>query len=120
MPSKFRLPLFCLAALLVGLSDMAAARMAAPRNGLSSYEASIDRSCQTDADCTVKDVHNCCGYYPACVNKDAKTDPALVQQLCAKEGMAGVCGFPAISSCGCVAHACQPAGNGSPMAPVAQ
>lgn len=67
----------------------------------------IDRSCQSDADCTVKDVGNCCGYYPACVNLDSPTDPAAVKAQCASSGMASVCGFPAISSCQCVNNQCQ-------------
>lgn len=36
----------------------------------------IDRSCRSDADCTVKNVGNCCGAYPACVNVTSPTDPA--------------------------------------------
>ncbi|MGH8084762.1 MAG: hypothetical protein ACREPV_05750 [Lysobacter sp.] len=67
----------------------------------------IDRSCNTDAECTVKDVGNCCGYYPACVNVDSPTDPEGVKAQCAKTGMASVCGFPAITSCQCVAGQCQ-------------
>lgn len=67
----------------------------------------IDRSCSTDAQCTVKDVGNCCGYYPACVNVDSPTDPEGVKAQCAKSGMASVCGFPSITSCQCVAGQCQ-------------
>ena len=65
-----------------------------------------DRSCKTDADCVVKDVGNCCGYYPMCVNLNAKTDPEAVRDACAKRGVASVCGFPAISSCSCVKGQC--------------
>lgn len=67
----------------------------------------IDRSCSTDAQCTVKDVGNCCGYYPACVNVDSPTDPEGVKAQCAKSGTASVCGFPSITSCQCVAGQCQ-------------
>ena len=67
----------------------------------------VDRSCSTDADCTVKNVGNCCGHYPACVNVNSPTDPEGVQAACAKSGMASVCGFPAISSCQCVQGQCQ-------------
>jgi hypothetical protein len=67
----------------------------------------IDRSCSTDADCTVKNVGNCCGHYPACVNVDSPTDPEGVQAACAKSGMASVCGFPSITSCQCVQGTCQ-------------
>lgn len=66
----------------------------------------LDRSCRTDADCTVKNVGNCCGYYPACVNKDSPTDPEGVQAQCAKDGMASVCGFAEISGCRCVQGQC--------------
>jgi hypothetical protein len=67
----------------------------------------VDYSCRTDADCTVKNVGNCCGYYPACVNVDSPTDPEGVQQQCAKEGMVSVCGWAEISSCSCVQGRCQ-------------
>lgn len=66
----------------------------------------VDTSCRTSADCTVKNVGNCCGEYPACVNVDSPTDPAGVQARCAAKGMASVCGFPVISGCQCVAGQC--------------
>ena len=65
-----------------------------------------DRSCKSDADCTVKNVGNCCGYYPMCVNLNAKTDPEAVRDACSKRGVASVCGFPEISSCSCVQGTC--------------
>lgn len=71
----------------------------------------VDQSCRVDADCTVKNVGNCCGYYPACVNVNSPTDPAAVQAECARTGRAGVCGFPAISACQCVSGACQAQAN---------
>lgn len=64
------------------------------------------RSCRTDADCVVKNVGNCCGAYPACVNKDSPTDPAGVQARCASEGRASVCGFTEIEGCRCAAGQC--------------
>lgn len=67
----------------------------------------IDTSCSRDADCVVKDVGNCCGYYPACVNVNSPTDPAAVQAQCAREGTMSICGFPSISGCQCVAGQCQ-------------
>lgn len=67
----------------------------------------IDRSCGTDADCTVKDVGNCCGAAPACVNVDSPTDPKAVQAACAKKGMASICGFKPIDHCQCVEHECR-------------
>lgn len=66
----------------------------------------LDRSCRADADCVVKNVGNCCGYYPACVHKASATDPAAVQAQCAKDGMASVCGFAEIESCDCVQGQC--------------
>ena len=67
----------------------------------------VDYSCRTSADCAVKNVGNCCGAFPSCVNKDAKTDPAAVQAQCAKAGMASVCGFQEVSGCQCVQGECQ-------------
>lgn len=66
----------------------------------------VDRSCKVDSDCVVKNVGNCCGYYPACVHKASPTDPAGVQAQCAKDGMASVCGFAEIDSCRCVQGQC--------------
>ncbi len=76
----------------------------------------VDRSCRTDADCAVKDVGNCCGYYPACVNKDSQTDPAAVRAQCQKQGMASVCGFREIAACTCNAGKCEAAGASTPVA----
>ena len=64
------------------------------------------RSCRTDSDCVVKDVGNCCGAMPACVNKDSPTDPAAVRAQCAKDGMASVCGFTEIAGCRCANGQC--------------
>ena len=73
----------------------------------------VDMSCRTDADCTVKDVGNCCGFYPACVNVNSPTDPEGVKAACARSGMMSVCGFRDISACQCVAGSCQAADDGS-------
>lgn len=74
-------------------------------------EVVVDTSCKSNADCAVKNVGNCCGAMPACVNKDSPTDPAAVQAACAAKGMMSVCGFAEISSCQCVAGQCAPAGD---------
>lgn len=66
----------------------------------------ISVACQSDSDCAVKDVGSCCGYYPRCVNKDSTTHPELVQAQCAKEGRAGVCGFPEVRGCRCENREC--------------
>ncbi|GGK00369.1 hypothetical protein GCM10011394_07010 [Luteimonas terricola] len=71
----------------------------------------LDRSCRVDSDCAVKNVGNCCGYFPACVNTDAQPDPAAVQAACAQSGMVGVCGFKEIEACACVASTCEPASS---------
>lgn len=75
--------------------------------------------CKTDADCTVKNVGNCCGYYPACVNKDAKVDPEGVMAACQASGRMSVCGFPQIEACQCVDNECRdnsgPLGQAIPL-----
>ena len=76
--------------------------------GVSSPMREPREDCRIAADCEVKNVGNCCGYYPACVNKDAKTDPDGVQAACNKQGMASICGFPEIKSCECVENRCAP------------
>jgi hypothetical protein len=73
----------------------------------SANPSSPDRSCRTSADCVVKNVGSCCGAMPACVNVDARTDPAAVQAQCARQGMSSVCGFKEVTSCSCVAGTCQ-------------
>ncbi len=74
---------------------------------LEEYDASINYSCNIDSDCTIKDVHNCCGYYPSCTNKDALVNATLVSNLCQEEGLSGVCGFPSINSCKCINNKCE-------------
>lgn len=66
-----------------------------------------DRRCRTDADCAVKDVGNCCGTMPACVNANARVDPAAVKAQCARDDMASVCGFVEVRGCSCVEGLCQ-------------
>ncbi|HEU0152898.1 MAG TPA: hypothetical protein VFQ84_06100 [Arenimonas sp.] len=73
---------------------------------LAGQFAEPSRSCRTDSDCAVKDVGNCCGYFPMCVNKDARTDPAAVRAQCGKDGMSSICGFREISGCQCVDNRC--------------
>lgn len=78
-------------------------------------EVAIVTSCKTNADCAVKNVGNCCGAMPACVNKDSPTDPAAVQAACAAKGMMSVCGFAEISACQCDNGQCAPAGGAAPQ-----
>ena len=84
--------------------DLAAA-ITDPAPAKAQVEA-VDDSCKTDADCTVKNVGNCCGAYPQCVNVDSPTFPDQVKAACAAKGQMGVCGFPSISGCQCVAGKC--------------
>jgi hypothetical protein len=72
-----------------------------------------DRSCKSDSDCVVKDIGNCCGRFPACVNKSAKTDPAAVRAQCAKDGMSSICGFEDVTACQCVEGQCRSAAGGA-------
>ena len=78
-------------------------------------EVTIVTSCKTNADCAVKNVGNCCGAMPACVNKNSPTDPAAVQAACAAKGMMSTCGFAEISACQCDNGQCAPAGGVTPQ-----
>ena len=66
-----------------------------------------DRTCSVAADCEVKNVGNCCGYFPACVSKDAKVDPDAVRAECERTGMSSVCGFQDIQACACEQGQCR-------------
>lgn len=76
----------------------------------------LDYSCRVDADCAVKNVGNCCGAMPACVNRDSPTDPAGVQAECARSGLSSVCGFADIAACSCVASRCEAQSAAAPVA----
>lgn len=78
------------------------------RDDVAGDPLQLDRSCQDDSDCAVKNVGNCCGYFPDCVNRDAQPDPAAVRERCAETGMASVCGFREISACSCQQNRCEP------------
>jgi hypothetical protein len=67
----------------------------------------LDFTCKSDADCAVKNVGNCCGAKPACVNANSPTDPEGVKAECARKGMMSVCGFKAIEGCQCVQGQCK-------------
>lgn len=89
--------------------------------------AKVDRSCKTNADCVVKDVGNCCGTMPACVNVDSPTDPKGVQAECKRKGTMSVCGFPALEGCTCSRGQCialppsiEPSIDPAPTPPVEQ
>jgi hypothetical protein len=97
-------------ALVALLLLLAACANAPARSGdapaLKSSADEVDYTCRTDADCAVKDVGNCCGRYPACVNRESPTFPERVKAECAKKGEMGICGFPEIKGCACVEGRC--------------
>jgi len=66
----------------------------------------VDYSCRTDADCAVKNIGNCCGQLPACVNRDSPVFPDRVRAECGRDHMAGTCGFPVIEACACTEGRC--------------
>ncbi len=70
--------------------------------------AELVYACASSADCAVKNVGNCCGMQPACVNKDSPTDPEAVRAQCEASGTMGICGFREISACQCVSGRCEP------------
>lgn len=75
----------------------------------------VDYACRTSADCMVKNVGNCCGAMPACVNKDSPTDPQGVQAQCAASGRMSVCGFAEVTACQCVSGRCESAPSPSTL-----
>jgi len=116
-----RLPVFFLLACCL-LQTACSTEPATPSSPPTEAQASdtTPLSCATASDCEVKNVGNCCGYYPACVHKDQAVDPDGVQARCAAEGRSGICGFPEISACACVEGRCTPApgsGTGDPRTP---
>lgn len=78
-----------------------------PTQAVAAAPGEVDYSCRRDDDCAVKNVGNCCGYYPACVNAASSTYPELVMERCRREGLMAVCGFPQISACVCVEGRCE-------------
>lgn len=105
----------CLIALLLAGCSVGVGGDSAPAPVPAAIDAAaageVDYRCTTDSDCAVKDVGNCCGYYPACVNAGSPTFPERVREECAREGTAGICGFPDISGCRCVAGRCESDGG---------
>ena len=91
------------------VADAREAEAARKTNAIASKLGirTVDYACRTDADCTVKNVGNCCGYYPACVNVASPTFPEQVKAACTASGMSSICGFPAISGCECVQGRCE-------------
>ena len=69
--------------------------------------ATPDLACKVAGDCAVKNVGNCCGYFPACVSKDSPVDPEAVRAECARTGTSSLCGWQDIQSCDCVQGQCR-------------
>lgn len=70
---------------------------AAPANKSNA----LDDRCNSNADCVVKDVGSCCGYRPACLNRDSPTFADAVKARCKAESRMGMCGGIAVSGCQC-------------------
>ncbi len=78
-----------------------------PEENFISPFTPLDASCAVDSDCEVKDVGNCCGRMPACVNRAAKPfDAAAMQRECERTGTSSICGFQELSGCLCQAGRC--------------
>lgn len=92
--------LFLLVCLFACAACTAAPAIAPDKSG------AVDYSCREDSDCAVKDIGNCCGRYPACVNRDSPVFPEQVKAECQRKGMLGVCGFPVIAGCQCQQGRC--------------
>merc|ERR1711862_93786 len=65
-----------------------------------------DISCTTHSDCMVKNVGNCCGAYPMCVNHEFQPDLNAVDAFCASSMMMAICGWSVIDACACVEGSC--------------
>jgi hypothetical protein len=63
--------------------------------------------CDAPSDCEIKDIHNCCGYYPRCVNKDYIPDIEAVKKKCIENDIVSICGYPEISECRCIENSCK-------------
>ena len=74
---------------------------------LDDYYNSIDYSCTLDVDCVVKDVGNCCGANPVCVNSGAIVDPDHVNQICTDNSLSSTCSIDVVVGCACVNNVCE-------------
>lgn len=106
-PSSWSLSSLLLACSLALIGCVAAAPTATtPSPATPAKPVTVVTTCKVDADCTVKNVGNCCGAFPACVNVNSPSDPAGVMAQCQSSGMMSVCGFQEISGCQCVSGQC--------------
>jgi len=73
---------------------------------LDEYYTSIDRSCDHDSDCEIKNIGMCCGYNPSCVNENADADPKFVSRYCFEHGIASICAYWLPDRCICEENQC--------------
>jgi hypothetical protein len=93
-----------------GIGDATGDAAAPPQSATPSPlrpPGSPDLSCRIADDCVVKNVGNCCGYFPACVNKDSPVDPDAVRAECERTGTSSICGWQDIQACDCVQGQCR-------------
>lgn len=110
MNRRWALLLCCGALLTAGLSGCAAPSEQ-PTPPTPAKAGIVDYRCQADSDCAVKNIGNCCGYYPACVNQHSATYPQQVRADCARDGKMAVCGFREIAACSCNEGRCEATAN---------
>lgn len=66
-----------------------------------------DFTCSEHSDCDVKNIGNCCGFYPKCVRADFCPDLEGVDKWCKTNMMMSVCSFSEIHACVCEAGTCE-------------
>ncbi|MBI2397357.1 MAG: hypothetical protein HYV17_06130 [Xanthomonadales bacterium] len=93
-------------ALIAVLLAACASTATVDADSATAAAASPTPSCQTDAQCTIKNVGNCCGAFHACVHVDQPVDAAAVKRRCEVEGLSSVCGQRDIAGCRCDAGRC--------------
>lgn len=109
-PHRRPSPLARVALALLMLATVGCAGARGPASALeapAAPTADAPKRCARDADCVVKDIGNCCGYYPACVHREQPVDPEGVQRRCREQGLSSICGFPEITACTCVDGTCR-------------
>lgn len=67
-------------------------------------------ACTQRSDCELKNVRNCCGYYPRCVN----VNTVIPDGGCGLLNTV-VCGFPSVDECDCRANKCVRLFRGTPI-----
>lgn len=101
-----RIVLFIQCVLFGGLLAACAPAPVDTANTVATDAATTPLACQTDAQCTVKNVGNCCGEFLACVHVDQPVDAAAVKRRCEAEGLSSICGHRDIAACRCDSGRC--------------